>query len=426
MKIGSIGIEFLDQSLGVPYRGLPILISADLSTANDVQRLASLVALNILKNGGGCIFVYENLPFSLATKDVLYFRSPEKRRVLQEAMDEGRLQYLNIVLEENISYSALTQSEYVKPVVNDLNRILYEILNARNKIKSFSDIPVLILQSNISSLIVDFEPRAVLNMIRKLILDVKMHGDLFLGILNREMQELSVANSFTHLADYILEFGVDFIEGKKQPYVSVTRTPLPRDNKKRLYKKFTYEIFEDNFYTLPTIPTSFEELKASISYLERGEVIAYDTNYIIAEMPTFIILLKEIEKKLGENEYAKIVKNVGKLIGSHIVRALSSRFKLTDKELFKAAVNHLSITGWGKFNISKEDIKSGHVIVEGSSNFATNYGKSNYPVCIIEGCILRGILEEISSLNWACDEKECIAKGNIRCKFELKLAENNP
>ncbi len=421
MKIKKIGIEFLDQSLGVLYQGFPILFSADSNTANDAQKLASLVALNILKNGGGCVFVYENLPFSWAIKDVLYFSSPEVRRVLQEATNEGRLHYINIVLEDNISNFTLNHSEYVTPVVNDLNRILYEILNARNKIKNFSDAPVLILQSNISYLILDFEPGVVLSMIRKLILDVKIHGDLFLGIFNRDMQELSVANSLAHLADYILEFGVDLIEGKKQPYVSVTRTPLSVDNKKILYKKFTYELFEDTFYILPTIPTSFEELKASISYLERGEVIAYDTNYIIAEMPTFTILLKEIEKKLGRSEYTKIVKNVGRLIGSHILKILSSRFKLTDKELFKAAINHLSITGWGKFNIYEGSLKSGRIIVEGYSNFAAHYGKSDYPVCIIEGGVLQGILEEISLRNWTCDEKECIAKGNSRCKFELKL-----
>jgi len=421
LKIKNIGIEFLDHSLGVLYRGLPMLISADSNTINDAQRLADSVALNILKNGGGCIFLYENPPFSSATKDEIYFSSPEKGRVLQDAMNEGRLRYLNIVPEENIDNFALSQSECVKIIVNDLNRILYEILNTRDNIKCSSDAPILILQSNISSLIMDFEPRAVLSMIRKLILNVKMHGDLFLGVLNREMQELSIANSLTHLADYILEFGVDFIEGKKQPYVSVARSPLSTDTNKRLYKKFTYDLFDNNFYTLPTIPTSFEELKASISYLERGEVIAYETNYIISEIPSFVILLKEIEKKLGKNEYTKIVKNVGRLIGSHIVRTLSSRVRLTNEEIFKAAVNHLSITGWGKFNIPKGDIESGHIIVEGSSNFAANYGKSDYPVCIIQGGVLQGVLEEISSRNWTCDEQECTAKGNSRCKFELKL-----
>ncbi|MBS7249029.1 MAG: hypothetical protein KIH08_00320 [Candidatus Freyarchaeota archaeon] len=421
MKIEKIGIEFLDQSLGILHHVFPILFSADSSTENDAQKLASLVALNILKNGGGCVFVYENLPFSWAIKDVLYFRSPEKRRVLQEAMNEGRLHYLNILLEDNISNFTRNHSECVTPVVNDLNRIFYEILNARNKIKNFSDVPVLILQSNISSLVLDFEPRAVLNMIRKLILDVKIHGDLFLGILNRDIQELSLANSLAHLADYILEFGVDFIEGKKQPYVSVTRTPLSTDDKKILYKKFAYELFEDNFCIIPTIPTSFEELKASISYLERGEVIAYDTNYIIAEMPTFVILLKEIEKKLGKSEYTKIVKNVGRLIGSHILKILSSRFKLNYKDLLKAAVKHLSITGWGKFNIYEGSLESGRIIVEGSSNFAAHYGKSDYPVCILEAGVLQGILEEISLRTWTCNEKECIAQGNSSCKFELKL-----
>ncbi|MFB0562606.1 MAG: V4R domain-containing protein [Candidatus Lokiarchaeia archaeon] len=426
MKVRNTGIEFMDQSLGAFYNGLPIMFSTDLTTTDDAVKLGNLIALKILEEGGGCILVYENLPFSLAINGTLYFHSPEKRRILQEAMNEGRLYYLNIVLEDTIITPPFNRSEFITPIVNDLNRIMYGISNAKNQIKeSFSDIPVLILQTNISSLIVDFESKAVLNMIKNLILNVKRGGDFFLGILNREMQEENVTNSFTHFADYILEFGIDNLEGKKQSYVSLIRTPLVKDTKKRLYKKFAYELSEDKFYTIPSLHTSFEELIGSISYLERGEVIAYDTNYVFTELHNFVYLLKEVEKKLGRSEYIKIINNVGKSIGSHIAKALSSRFKLPAEELFQAAVNHLSITGWGKFNIFEYDTKSQRISVEGFSKFAASYGKSDYSVCALEGSILQGVLEEITPLNWVYNEKECIAKGDKKCKFELELRIEN-
>jgi predicted hydrocarbon binding protein len=303
---------------------------------------------------------------------------------------------------------------------------MYEILNAKNQIdKIFSDAPVLILQTNISSLIVDFGPKVVLNMIRKLILNVKRGHAFFLGTLNREMQEQSVTNSLTHFTDYILEFGIDVLGGKKQPYVSVKRTPLLKNTEKSLYKKFAYEISRDNFYTIPSLPISFEELRENISYLERGEVTIYDTNYVIIEIQSLLSLLKEAEKKLGKSEYTKTLGNVGESVGSLIIRALSSQFNLNDEELFKAALNHLSITGWGKLNILEGNIKSNRISVEGFSIFAAKYGESDYPVCVLEGSILQGILKEITSLNWTCIEKECIAKGDKQCKFELKLLENH-
>lgn len=426
LEVRNTGIEFVDQSLGAFYNGLPIMFSTDLTITNDAEKLGNLIALKILEEGGGCILVYENLPFSLAINGTLYFHSPDKRLILQETMNEGRLYYLNIVLEDSISTPTFNQSDFVTPIANDLNRIMYEILNAKNQIKeSFSDIPVLILQTNISSLIVDFGPKDVLNMIRKLILNVKSGGDFFLGILNREMQEQNVTNSFTHFADYILQFGIDMLGSKKQPYVSVNRTPLLKDTGKILYKKFAYEISEDNFYTITSLPTSFKELKESISYLERGEVTAYNTDYVIAEMHSFVGFLKEVEKKLGKGEYTKIIKNVGRSIGSQITKALSSRFRPNKEELFKAAVNYLSITGWGKFNILEGDIKSQRIRVEGFSIFAAKYGESDYPVCVLEESILQGILEEITLLNWTSKEKECIAKGDNRCKFELELELEN-
>ncbi|WXG40327.1 MAG: 4-vinyl reductase [Candidatus Freyarchaeum deiterrae] len=425
MKIQNIGIEFVDQTLGVLYDGLPIMFSTDSATADDAQKLGSLIALNILEKGGGCVLIYENLPFSLAVNETLYFQSPAKRLILQKAMNEGRLHFLNIVVEETVSTQKFNYSEFITEVVNDPPRIVYEILNAKNQIKKiFSDAPVLILHTNISSLIVDFEPQVVLNMIRKLILNVKQGSDLFLGILNREMQEQNVTNSITHFTDYILEFGIDILGGKKQPYVSVNRTPLLKDTEKSLYKKIAYEISEDNFYTIPSLPTTFEELKENISYLERGEVTAYGTNYVIIEIWSLLHLLKESEKKLGKSEYTKIIGRVGGSIGTLIIKALSPQFDLNAEELFKAALNHLSITGWGKFNILEGNIKSKRITLEAFSIFAANYGESDYPVCVLEGGILQGILKEITSLSWSCTEKECIAMGNKKCKFELKLIEN--
>jgi predicted hydrocarbon binding protein len=426
LKIRNTGIEFVDQSLGALYDGLPIMFSTDSTTANDAQKLGSLVALNILEKGGGCVLIYENLPFSLAVNETLYFHSSEKKLTLKKAMNEGRLHYLNIIVEGAVSTPHFNHSESIKTVVNDPNRIMYEILNAKNQIeKSFSDIPVLILQTNISSLIVDFEPKAVLNMIRKLILNAKRGHDFFLGVLNREMQEQGVTNSFMHFADYVLEFGVDIFGGKKQPYVSVNRTPLLKDTEKSLYKKFAYEISGDNLSIIPSLPTSFEELKENISYIERGEVTAYDTNYVIYEIWSLVSLLKEAEKKLGKSEYNKTLGSVGGSIGSLIIKALSSQFNLNAEELFKAALNYLSITGWGKLNLLEGNIKSKKISLEGFSIFAANYGESDYPVCVLEGGILQGILQEITSLNWTCVEKECIAKGDRKCKFELKLMENH-
>ncbi|MHA1644620.1 MAG: V4R domain-containing protein [Candidatus Freyarchaeota archaeon] len=413
----------MDQTLGSLYDGLPMMFSADSATTYDAQRLGSLIALKILERGGGCILAHENLPFSLALGGILHFTSPEKKLALQKAVSEGRLYYFDVVLEETVNIKESEHSEFVKPVENDLNRIVYEVLNAKSQIKKdFSDAPVLILQANISSLAVDFDPGSILKMVRKLILSVKRSGDLFLGILNRELHEQKVVYSLTHLADYVLEFGIDVFSGKKQPYVSVTRVPSP-NGVKRFYGKSAYQIIRDDFHTLPSLPSSFEELKENIFYTEMGDVITYDTNYVIAEMHNFVHLLKEVEEKLGKGEYTRTIKNVGSLIGSQIAKSLSCRFQTSDEELFKSAVEYLSATGWGKLKVLEGNVKSGKIRVECFSVLAANYGESDYPVCVLEGGILQGIIDELTSTHWTCEETKCIAKGDKKCRFELKLEE---
>lgn len=403
-----------------------MMFSADSATTYDAQRLGGLMAVNILERGGGCILVYENLPFSLALEGLLHFDSPEKRLALQRAVREGRLYYFDVVLEDAASITEFEHSEFVRPIENDLNKIGYEVLKAKSRIKrDFSDSPVLILKANVSSLAVDFDPGSILKMVRKLVLRVKRSGDLFLGILNRELHEQKVVSSFTHLADYVLEFGIDVLSGKKQPYVSVTRTSFP-DGARRFYGKSAYELASDDFYTVPSLPSSFEELKKNIFYTETGNVITYNMNYIITEMRTFVRLLKEVEEKLGKDEYARIIINVGSSIGSQIAKSLSCRFQTSDAELLKSSVDYLSTTGWGEFKLLDWDIKSGRIRVECFPALAANYGETDYPVCVLEGGILQGILEELTSTRWTFDETKCIAKGDKRCRFELKPKKITP
>lgn len=136
LKIRDTGIEFVDQTLGTLYNGLTMMFSADSSTVSDAQKLGSLIVLNILENGGGCVLVYKNLPFSLAVNETLYFHTPQNKLNFEKAINEGRLLYLNIAVEDATDIH-FNHSEFIKTIANEPKKIIYEVLNAKRKLKNF-------------------------------------------------------------------------------------------------------------------------------------------------------------------------------------------------------------------------------------------------------------------------------------------------
>nr|MDO8089307.1 hypothetical protein [Candidatus Sigynarchaeota archaeon] len=188
-------LDFIDEALGDLDEGTSMLFITDSFTLEYTLTLIGFVALNFIRQGGGCIGVFTSLPFSLLFGDIKNRFSEEPLPLVEGSLKEGRIYYLDIVSDVDLQES-LGGFDGVVRVTNDSDRILYEIDRSRERIKkAFPDIPIMVLYSNLSSSIIDFGSATVLKMFRRLTVKTKQRGDIILGLVNRDLHDSRVINT---------------------------------------------------------------------------------------------------------------------------------------------------------------------------------------------------------------------------------------
>lgn len=422
LKIRRTGIDYVDKTLGRLYDGLSILVASDSFTLNDAERLAGLICLNFMKGGGAVITVHTNLPFDKVSKEIKNSYSDENNVAFQKAVREGRFYYLDLVSGENRLNANYNNFKNVRGIANDPNRIVYEINVAKNQIKQeFPETPIIVVYLNVSSSIVDFDPKTVLKMIRKLTIDTKREGDIFLGVANRDIHELQVTNTLNHVVDYSVNFGFETIDDKKQSYVYTSRTPLVREAHKVLNQRFAYFFTRDNFITIFPLYYSFDELKESMSFSELGQVSVLGWNHIITPIQTLLLFLETLKKLHSHEEYQRILYDLGLHVGIGAANLIGSERGINNKKLFEEVLKYNTVAGWGRLLSIEGSIDEGRLKIAGISTIALSYSRSDHPVCAFVAGGLAGILQVATKKEWKGRETKCIAKGDDHCEFELEL-----
>lgn len=123
---------------------------------------------------------------------------------------------------------------------------------------------------NISSTMIDFDSRAVLKVLRRLIANIKQNGNIFLGVMNRDIHEPEVTNTLKHFSSYVVEFGLELGKGAPYPYFQVSKTPMVGFVKRILHKKVAYHISGNKFETFSPISFYLDELENGQVFLSEG------------------------------------------------------------------------------------------------------------------------------------------------------------
>ncbi|MHA1604146.1 MAG: V4R domain-containing protein [Candidatus Freyarchaeota archaeon] len=421
MKIRRIGIDYINKTLGRLFDGLSVLMVADSFTLSDTNRLAGLFSLNFLEKGGAVITVQTDLPFNRILKETRESFSDEKNKVLRRALREGRFHYLDLVSGENETVSTYGDSGNIRRIANDTNRIVYEINTTKNQIRqNFPDTPILVKYASISSSIIDFDSQTVLKMIRRLTIDTKRKGDIFLGVVNRDIHEPKVTNTLNHFADYVIDFGLETINDNRQSYVRLSRTPLIGDSYKVINQRFAYFFTGDDFFTLFPLFQSFEELKESISFNELGQLSVLGWPHVFTPMEPLIIFFKAAEKRHDYEKCQQILFELGQWVGIGAARLVESRLGVNNRELFEKVLKYNTLAGWGRLLSTVGSIDSGKLKIMGISTVALAYGRSDRPVCTFISGALAGILKVATGKDWKCREEKCMAVGDEYCEFVLE------
>ncbi len=421
MKIRKTEIDYIDSTLGRLYSGLSILVTSDSFTLNDANRLAALIALNFLGKGGAVITIHTNLPFEIINRQIKKNFSEKMNTIFQRAIQEDRFYFLDLVSSENKTKVVYDEVRNIREIANEPKRIIYEIKEAKSRLKQkFPDVPILVIYANISSSIIDFDSKTVLRMIRKLTLDAKGDGGIFLGIVNRDVHEPQVTSTLTHIIDYAINFSFETVEEKRQSYVHISRTPLIREAHKILNQRFAYLFTPDKFVTLFPLYDSFTKLKESMSFNELGQVSILGWNHIITPIQTLILFIKAIEKQHSPEESKRILLELGKQVGRGAALLIKSESLKDNKNPLFEVFKYNTVSGWGRVLSIEGSVDTGKLKIKGISTIALSYNHSDRPVCTFVGGALVGILQVITNKEWICKETKCMAMGNDYCEFEIE------
>jgi predicted hydrocarbon binding protein len=404
--------------LGELSEGQVLLFTADSSTLNDVMLLSMLVTFNLIDQGMTCVAVQTDEPYFLASKKFKYVFLPDKFPLLIKAMDEGRFTYLD--LASGKSQFEKTEVSGVRLVKNDIDRILYEAIQAMERtMMRFPDSKIIFLYHNISSTMIDFDSRAVLKMLRKLIAYIKQNGNIFIGVVNRDIHEPEITNILKHFSSYAVDFGLEFMNGSPQPYFQVSKTPMVGFVKRILHKKLAYHIAGNKFETFSPISFYLDDLENGQFFYQKGEVSVLGTKNLVLPIYFLVKLLKSLENNLDYEEYRRTVLELGVDSGTTNVRAVESEFKLKEDSLLLSTIRYVAARGYGKLLGIEGTLESGKIKIRIHSSLAEFWGKSNRPMDVLyEGGFL-GVVEEITGRKWICEEKKCVAMGDDYCEFEL-------
>ena len=417
-------IPFIDFSLGKLSGGQVLLFTADSSTLNDVLMFSILVTFSLLERGMSCVTVQTDLPFSLATRKFEHAFLPEKFPLLMSKLDDGHLIYLDLASGRGQPDDGIKNLTGVRLVGDDIDRLLYEAVRAMDDVKKrYPESRVVFLYHNISSSIVDYGSKAVLNMLRKLIANIRKNGDIFIGVVNRDIHEPEITNTLKHISSYAVEFGLEMKGDSPHPYLQVSKTPIVGVVKRILHKKIAYHISGNKFETFSPISFYLDELEDGQVFYQKGEVSILSTKHLVLPVQFMVNLLKALEKNLDYEEYRKYFLEVGKEFGARNVRVVESEFKLKEDRLLFSTLRYVGARGYGKLLGIDGGLKTGRVKIRIHSAIAEMWGESDRPVDVLIESGLRGILEEITGKEWTCEETKCIAKGDDYCEFELTALE---
>jgi len=420
LEIKETRIPFIDFSLGELSEGQVLLFTADSSTLNDALLLSMLVTFNLIDQGMACVAIQTDEPYFLASKKFKHVFLPDKFPLLIKAMDEGRFTYLDLTSDKSQSDKTTEDLSGVKLVRNDIDRILYEASQAIDRTKrKFPDTKIIFLYHNISSTIVDFDSKAVLKMLKKLIANIKQDGNIFIGVMNRDIHEPEITNTLKHFSNYAVEFGLELKDNSPRPYFQVSKTPMVGFVKRILHKKLAYHISGNKFETFSPISFYLDELENGQVFYQKGEVSILGTKNLVLPIYFLVNLLKSLERNLGYETYRKVVLELGADSGTKNVRAVESEFKLKEDRLLLSTISYVGARGYGKLLGIEGTLESGKIKIRIRSSLAEFWGKSNQPVDVLyEGGFL-GVVKEITGRKWICKETKCMVMGDDYCEFEL-------
>lgn len=165
--------------------------------------------------------------------------------------------------------------------------------------------------------------------------------------------------------------------------------------------------------------------------INEGVMHVWGDPSLFIPVEAFVIFFHELEKTLGEKIAHDIFYWLGRLTGRNATETLIKRFGV-DKSDIPDFVNGATQDGMGYLKIKEYDQKKfdyGLIIGTNSTfalEYAKKYGETKNSIDFYLSGILAGGSEPLFDKFYDVEEKECMAKGDDSCVYEIKSLKDRP
>lgn len=163
---------------------------------------------------------------------------------------------------------------------------------------------------------------------------------------------------------------------------------------------------------------------------ENGTFSIWDVPMFFFPYEAFCFTQNKFTENLGE-DFNKLLYICGFIQSYNGTKVLIKKFgmKAEKKEFFDQITSQAHMTGQGSFDIISEDKEKDMFVVENSINpiakeYLEMYKKQENCIDYYIAGLMAGGFSGIYDKNYVTIEKECIAKGDPKCIFEIHFIEN--
>jgi predicted hydrocarbon binding protein len=164
-------------------------------------------------------------------------------------------------------------------------------------------------------------------------------------------------------------------------------------------------------------------LLARQASIDEGEITILTKNFYMQPLYELIILQERIKKEFGKKGL-KLIYETGKVGFNDLLRKIE-KFTSKKEELQSLWLSVFKICGIGNLEIIEIDREKFRAILQTNKNpfareYLKEYGKQKEGVDYLTAGIIAGFFSRFFEKEVECEEKSCIAKGNVYCSFVVK------
>jgi len=168
-----------------------------------------------------------------------------------------------------------------------------------------------------------------------------------------------------------------------------------------------------------TLKNDFKEALKNTNMFDEGKLIYKDIHGDVQvatkDVKSIVGLTYRASDALGEGTVRAVFVRTGNLFAAEDVK----RYSGAGNQLVEEYLRFMATAGWGMFHVGNINENGGEVTCERSA-FAEEYPKGDKAVCYFVVGILSALMERAFGPRYIVKETECLAKGNPKCKFEIK------